>query len=538
LGNREEAEDATQSTFLNAFRGFRRGVDPEFESAWLYKIAQNVCLTRQRSSSRRRKVETPGDLDAMQDYVPAHQADSDELIRLPEALDAMPEQQRRALLLREWQGLSYKEIGEELDLSQAAVETLLFRARRTLAAGLGEEPVKKAGIAKRLGGAGDFGSILSIVKSLVLTGGVKVATAVATVAATSVVAATPATRQAVEDVVSPRHDPAPVHQVSAKAAQAGGAAAPVHAPSALVPARPAAASALRTAPPPDVASTIKRLRLALHVPNSSGTGGLVGGHDAKANEALAAVPAAPVPALNVEAPVPLPVQATPAPAPAVAPQPAAPQPAVTQPAAPVTEKPKADSGSKGNAGGRGDAVKQALTAKKDDSNAGQGTSNRANGNSGKGEQKHDGGSAPATAVTPATGATPTREPAAVAAPAAPSDGGSSAGQGAAKSADSGRWNKAENNNKSSHGKGDNKTTANVLVVPAPAAPAVATTTTAAPAVAPPTTTTTTPATTTTITTAAPQPSAPQAAQSTKNNQGHSSDGKVDNTDKGGHGKRK
>ena len=166
LGNREEAEDATQSTFLNAFRGFKRGVDPEFESAWLYKIAQNVCLTRQRSSSRRRKVETPGDLEAMQDYVPAHQVDSDELIRLPEALDAMPEQQRRALLLREWQGLSYKEIGAELDLSQAAVETLLFRARRSLAAGLSEEPVKKAaGLTKKLGSAGgDLGSFLSILK--------------------------------------------------------------------------------------------------------------------------------------------------------------------------------------------------------------------------------------------------------------------------------------------------------------------------------------------------------------------------------------
>src|SRR5947209_11549778 len=143
LGNREEAEDATQATFLNAFRGLQRGVDPEFESAWLYKIAQNVCLTRQRSSSRRRRLESPGDLDAMQDYVPAHQPDSDELINLPEALDAMPEQQRRALLLREWQGLSYKEIGEELGLSQPAVETLLFRARRTLAASLTEEPVKK-----------------------------------------------------------------------------------------------------------------------------------------------------------------------------------------------------------------------------------------------------------------------------------------------------------------------------------------------------------------------------------------------------------
>ncbi|HEX4526706.1 MAG TPA: RNA polymerase sigma factor [Gaiellaceae bacterium] len=144
LGNREEAEDAMQSTFLNAFRGFKRGVDPEFESAWLYKIAQNVCLTRQRSSWRRRKIESPGDIDAMQDFVPAQQVDSDELIRLPEALDAMPEQQRRGLLLREWQGLSYREIGEELNLSQAAVETLLFRARRTLAARLTDEAPRSA----------------------------------------------------------------------------------------------------------------------------------------------------------------------------------------------------------------------------------------------------------------------------------------------------------------------------------------------------------------------------------------------------------
>ena len=139
LGNREEAEDAMQSTFLNAFRGFKRGVDPEFESAWLYKIAQNVCLTRQRSSSRRRRVESPGDLDAIQDILPSHEVDSDELIGLPEALQGLPKQQQRALLLREWQGLSYKEIADELGLTQAAVETLLFRARRSLAAGLSDD---------------------------------------------------------------------------------------------------------------------------------------------------------------------------------------------------------------------------------------------------------------------------------------------------------------------------------------------------------------------------------------------------------------
>ena len=43
LGNREEAEDAVQSTFLNAFRSLQRGVAPEIEAAWLFKIAENVC---------------------------------------------------------------------------------------------------------------------------------------------------------------------------------------------------------------------------------------------------------------------------------------------------------------------------------------------------------------------------------------------------------------------------------------------------------------------------------------------------------------
>ena len=156
LGNREEAEDAVQSTFLNAFRGLKRGIDPEFESAWLYKIAENVCLTRQRSSTRRRRVESPGDLDAMQDILPSHQADRDELIRLPEALEEMPEQQRRALLLREWQGLSYREIADELELSQGAVETLLFRARRSLASALTDESKpKKAGAARKLRSGAD-----------------------------------------------------------------------------------------------------------------------------------------------------------------------------------------------------------------------------------------------------------------------------------------------------------------------------------------------------------------------------------------------
>jgi RNA polymerase sigma factor (sigma-70 family) len=134
LGGREEAEDAVQTTFLNAFRALRRGVVPEYESAWLHKIAENVCHGRHRSAGRR--LEVVQDPTVIAEVAPAVEAAGDELFGLDEALERMAPRQRRALLLREWKGLSYREIGQELRLSPSAVETLLFRARRSLARNL------------------------------------------------------------------------------------------------------------------------------------------------------------------------------------------------------------------------------------------------------------------------------------------------------------------------------------------------------------------------------------------------------------------
>jgi len=71
LNSREEAEDAVQTTFMNAFRGLKRGIVPEAEQAWLFKIAENVCLSRRRSSWRRGKVESPNDFEVLQEIVPS-----------------------------------------------------------------------------------------------------------------------------------------------------------------------------------------------------------------------------------------------------------------------------------------------------------------------------------------------------------------------------------------------------------------------------------------------------------------------------------
>jgi RNA polymerase sigma-70 factor (ECF subfamily) len=133
LGSRQEAEDAAQTTFLCALRGLRRGVVPLNEQAWLFAIAQNVCFTTLRASSRSLEVAHEPELV---ERAAGRETGWDELFGLTDALAAVPERQRRAVLLREWQGLSYREIACELGLTLPAVEALIFRARRSLAEAL------------------------------------------------------------------------------------------------------------------------------------------------------------------------------------------------------------------------------------------------------------------------------------------------------------------------------------------------------------------------------------------------------------------
>ena len=141
LRSREEAEDAVQTTFMNAFRALERGTTTHAEQAWLYKIAHHVCHERDSRQGRRHLTEAPNAFEIAQETVAApHREDGEELIGLKEALEAMPLNQRRAIVLREWRGLSYREIADELELTPAAIEMLIFRARKSLARAL-EAPV-------------------------------------------------------------------------------------------------------------------------------------------------------------------------------------------------------------------------------------------------------------------------------------------------------------------------------------------------------------------------------------------------------------
>jgi RNA polymerase sigma-70 factor (ECF subfamily) len=129
LRNPADAEDVTQTTFLNAYRAFQRGERPDVAQNWLIKIAHNVCRQRFRTSTRRpQEVEFDEQVTAS----PEAEAEGPSAEDIRRGLGQLAFNQRAALVARELEGRSYAEIGEILGLSVSAVETLIFRARRAL----------------------------------------------------------------------------------------------------------------------------------------------------------------------------------------------------------------------------------------------------------------------------------------------------------------------------------------------------------------------------------------------------------------------
>ena len=190
LGSPEEAEDALQATYLNACRSLLAGFEPKVAQAWLFKVAHNVCLTKRRSSWRRSRVERPQDIQSIEEFIAAPEERGPELMGIEDALADLPPQQRRAILLREWQGLSYREVAAEMGLSQGAVETLIFRARRSLASAL--EPERAPERRARFLGLFDAGALLGGLKSALAGSlGTSLAAGLAVTASTTLIAATP-----------------------------------------------------------------------------------------------------------------------------------------------------------------------------------------------------------------------------------------------------------------------------------------------------------------------------------------------------------
>jgi RNA polymerase sigma factor (sigma-70 family) len=129
LGNHPDAEDVTQQTFLNAYRAMSEGTTPRKAENWLVTIAHNE-VRRHFRRVQGKPLEVALD-DALAE-APAEQTDPS-LADVVRALQHLPPLQRSALVMREFEGRSYAEIAEVLDVTQSALETIIFRARRALA---------------------------------------------------------------------------------------------------------------------------------------------------------------------------------------------------------------------------------------------------------------------------------------------------------------------------------------------------------------------------------------------------------------------
>lgn len=140
LGDQTEAEDVAQDAMLRLWRqasDWRAG--EARVSTWLYRVVHNLCIDRLRKRRPQVPVEDAPEPVDPDPSVLERMAQTEESRAVAQAIAELPERQRQALVLRHFEGMSNPDIGDALECSVEAVESLLARARRTLAKRMSEE---------------------------------------------------------------------------------------------------------------------------------------------------------------------------------------------------------------------------------------------------------------------------------------------------------------------------------------------------------------------------------------------------------------
>ncbi len=152
VGDREEAADLTQETFVAAYKSFQsfRGESNVF--TWLCQIAVNKCKNKFKERDRKRRFEfllrdLKFDVDeqvendsasGVEDHTPLSELERKELqTQITEAISKLPEEYRMVIVLRDVQGLSYQEISRIVGISLEAVKVRIHRGRSILRQKLG-----------------------------------------------------------------------------------------------------------------------------------------------------------------------------------------------------------------------------------------------------------------------------------------------------------------------------------------------------------------------------------------------------------------
>jgi RNA polymerase sigma-70 factor (ECF subfamily) len=148
VGPGEDVRDLSQETLLKAYRGLGTFKKEARFSSWLYQIALNVC----RDRMRRGRGKTYVSIDDISESSPAVSEPGPSALELIEARDlsrqvaaavaALPEEQREVVVLKEYQGLTFLEIAETLDVPLSTVKTRLYRGLGQLRQQLGRQGIR------------------------------------------------------------------------------------------------------------------------------------------------------------------------------------------------------------------------------------------------------------------------------------------------------------------------------------------------------------------------------------------------------------
>ena len=144
--SRERAEELAQEVFLQIFRARKRYEPKAKFTTYLYRVATNLCLNELRRFEYQGKIEPleehhpPDDPEETGRELPDeslptaedHLAGVETGTRIQRVLDALPPNQKSALLLSRVEGFSYQEVADTLETSESAVKSLIFRATQTL----------------------------------------------------------------------------------------------------------------------------------------------------------------------------------------------------------------------------------------------------------------------------------------------------------------------------------------------------------------------------------------------------------------------
>ena len=140
-GSVEEARDATQETFINAYRNLPRFRGEAQVSSWLHRIAVNQCITRQRRARVRAETALDEEVEAGREQFistgreasPAHASESKQRAEaVRRAVASLPHELREVVLMKEFEELTFQEIADALQIPLSTVKSRLYTALKQL----------------------------------------------------------------------------------------------------------------------------------------------------------------------------------------------------------------------------------------------------------------------------------------------------------------------------------------------------------------------------------------------------------------------